>query len=210
MTEPIREGAVLEGLPVFPLPNVVFFPKTMLPLHVFEPRYLAMIRDCLEGDGRLGVVRLETGWETDYEGTPPISTIFGLGEIVRHEQDDDGKYNIYLRGLSRVRVLEEEDSDDLYRRVRAEVLGETRGVSDGQLATVRQLFATAIARMREPDLRSAAVLFESDLPPGLLLDAIATAAPLAPTIKQALLEECDESARATKLTEALVSLALPG
>ena len=210
MTEPIREGAVLEGLPVFPLPNVVFFPNTMLPLHVFEPRYLAMIRDCLEGDRRLGVVRLETGWETDYEGAPPISTVFGLGEIVRHEQDDDGKYNIYLRGLSRVRVLEEEDSDDLYRRVRAEVLGETRGVSDGQLATVRQLFATAIARMREPDLRSAAVLFESDLPPGLLLDAIATAAPLAPTIKQALLEECDESARATQLTEALVSLALPG
>ena len=209
MSRKLRGGTVLEGLPLFPLPNVVFFPRTMLPLHVFEPRYLAMLHDVLAHDRLLGVVRLREGWEEDYEGSPGISEIFGLGEVVRHEEDEDGKLNIYVRGLARVRTLEEQPSDEPYRRARVEVLSERPGASPRQLATVRHLFSNAVSRLPGADLASASVLFESDLPPGLLLDAIATAAPIPSKQKQELLDTCDEASRADLLADALAEWALP-
>lgn len=67
-------------LPLFPLPETVFFPHTLLPLHVFEPRYRAMVADCLAGEKRMVVVRLLPGWEQDYYGRPPIHTVAGAGE----------------------------------------------------------------------------------------------------------------------------------
>jgi len=59
-------------LPLFPLPNVVFFPKTRLPLHVFEPRYRQMVADAMSNDERIGMIRLEEGWEEKNYGAPPV------------------------------------------------------------------------------------------------------------------------------------------
>ena len=67
---PLPEGEFL--LPLFPLPNIVFFPHTRLPLHVFEPRYRQLVQDAVEGDERFGIVLLRPGWETDYFGAPPV------------------------------------------------------------------------------------------------------------------------------------------
>lgn len=203
-------GTILEGLPIFPLPNLVFFPRTMLPLHVFEPRYLAMTKDVLEGNGLMGVVRLPAGWEADYEGKPALSEVFGLGQIVRQDQDEEGRVHIFVRGIARARIVEEQPTDQLYRTVRAEILEEKPGASAGQLATVRQLFASMLGRMEGADLESASVLFNADLPPALLLDAIATAAPLPPELKQTLLDECDEAVRADSLAELLATWVMPG
>jgi len=58
------------SLPLFPLPETIFFPHTLLPLHIFEPRYRATVADCLVGVKRMGVVRLLPGWELDYYGRP--------------------------------------------------------------------------------------------------------------------------------------------
>lgn len=58
----------IESVPMFPLPDVVFFPKTYLPLHVFEERYREMVQDCLDGPGRIAVPLLRPGWERDYQG----------------------------------------------------------------------------------------------------------------------------------------------
>jgi len=60
---------------IFPLPEAVFFPETVLPLHVFEPRYRQMVADCLAADGWMAVVMLRPGWEKDYQGRPPVESI---------------------------------------------------------------------------------------------------------------------------------------
>jgi len=94
-------------LPLFPLPDLVFFPNTRLPLHVFEPRYRQMITDALESDNRFGIVLLRPGWQTDYYGAPPIHLLGTLGTIEQAVPLEDGKYNILVRGDVRFRVLDE-------------------------------------------------------------------------------------------------------
>lgn len=102
---PLPEGEFL--LPLFPLPNIVFFPQTRLPLHVFEPRYRQMIKDVLESDQRFGIVLLRSGWEADYFGAPPVHSIGTLGTVEQAVPLDDGRYNIVVRGDVRVRILDE-------------------------------------------------------------------------------------------------------
>ena len=104
-------GAYPEGefvLPLFPLPNLVFFPNTRLPLHVFEPRYRQLVADALESDNRFGIVLLQAGWQADYWGTPNIHLCGTLGTIEQAVMLDDGKYNILVRGDVRFRIVGEE------------------------------------------------------------------------------------------------------
>ena len=102
--EPIRIPSVI---PVFPLPNVVFFPRTYLPLHIFETRYRRMVRDAAASHQMIGMVLLKEGWETDYEGTPAIFPIGAVGRMVTVQALSDGRFNILLQGLSRFEIQEE-------------------------------------------------------------------------------------------------------
>jgi Lon protease-like protein len=98
-------------LPIFPLPNLVFFPETRLPLHIFEPRYRQMIADAVEAENRFGIVLLRPGWEADYFGVP---SVYGYGTIGTIEQAlplDDGRYNIVVRGDVRFRIVGEVPSE---------------------------------------------------------------------------------------------------
>jgi Lon protease-like protein len=101
----MTEGEFL--LPLFPLPNLVFFPNTRLPLHVFEPRYREMVKDVLDGDQRFGIVLLRQGWETDYFGAPAVHECGTVGTIEQAVPLDDGRYNILVRGDVRFRILGE-------------------------------------------------------------------------------------------------------
>src|SRR5581483_8559229 len=92
---------------LFPLPNLVLFPHVMQPLHIFEPRYRQMTTDALDGDRLIALALLRPGWEADYDGKPVIYPVACLGRIVAEQRLEDGRYNILLRGLSRIRVLEE-------------------------------------------------------------------------------------------------------
>lgn len=94
-------------LPLFPLPNIVFFPQTRLPLHVFEPRYRQMVTDVLEGDSRFGIVLLRPGWEADYFGSPPIFECGTLATVEQAVPLEDGRYNIVVRGDVRFRIVDE-------------------------------------------------------------------------------------------------------
>jgi len=94
-------------VPIFPLPNVVLFPKTLLPLHIFEDRYRTMTREVIAGDRRLAMVLLREGWESNYYETPAVHDIACLGNIESYEELEDGKYNIVLAGISRVRLIRE-------------------------------------------------------------------------------------------------------
>ncbi|HUP45128.1 MAG TPA: LON peptidase substrate-binding domain-containing protein [Thermoanaerobaculia bacterium] len=94
-------------LPLFPLPNLVFFPGTRLPLHVFEPRYRQMVSDALETDKRFGIVLLRPGWESDYFGAPAIHGCGTIGTIEQAVPLDDGRFNILVHGDVRFRVVDE-------------------------------------------------------------------------------------------------------
>lgn len=101
----LPEGEFL--LPLFPLPNIVFFPHTRLPLHVFEPRYRQMVRDALDGDQRIGIILLKPGWEADYFGAPGTFDFGTLGTIEQAVPLEDNRFNIVVRGDVRFRIVDE-------------------------------------------------------------------------------------------------------
>jgi len=86
-------------IPIFPLPNVVFFPRMPLPLHIFEPRYRAMVRDAVRGARLIGMVLLREDWEREYVGAPAVFGMGTVGELVRSDELPDGRFNIVLRGV---------------------------------------------------------------------------------------------------------------
>ena len=102
-----RAFQVPECLPLFPLPNVVFFPKTSLPLHIFEPRYCEMIANAARHGQCIGMALLKEGWEHGYTGNPPIFPIGCVGRLVSMQQLPDGRSNVLLRGLARYEISEE-------------------------------------------------------------------------------------------------------
>src|SRR5438445_4483396 len=96
---------------LFPLPNLVLFPFVIQPLHIFEERYRRMTADALAGDRLIGMVLLRPGFEAEYAGRPAIHSVACLGRIVADKRLEDGRYNLLLRGLARVRIAAEIDSD---------------------------------------------------------------------------------------------------
>jgi Lon protease-like protein len=100
-----KEGKILSKIAIFPLPNVVFFPKTLLPLHIFEGRYRKMVEDVLPGSNQIGMVLLKDGWETNYFGNPDVHEIVCIGDIQYFEKLDDGKFNIMLYGISKAKIV---------------------------------------------------------------------------------------------------------
>ena len=188
-------------IPIFPLPEVTFFPETVLPLHVFEPRYRQMVTDCLAGDRWLAVGMLRSGWEKDYQGRPPLHPIAGAGEIIQAEGLADGRYNVLLDGRSRVRILGEEPPGDLaYRVVRAERLAD-RGPSPGDRAFPERLqeLRTAHARLlialgqSHPDVVGR--LTVAGASPGAVIDRIVSAVVPDAEVRQRVLEAVDVSER---------------
>ena len=136
-------------IPVFPLPDLVFFPHASLPLHIFEPRYRKMTQDALRGERLIAMGLLNPGWEKDYDGNPEIhlsraQSIKGF-EVLRHHpaalaSDEeiryahelrlpDGRFNIRLRGLARIEFLSFVQESP-YRIARVRVL-EDRNDQDG-------------------------------------------------------------------------------
>ncbi|HVL67413.1 MAG TPA: LON peptidase substrate-binding domain-containing protein [Vicinamibacterales bacterium] len=188
-------------LPLFPLPNVVLFPNVFLPLHVFEPRYRAMVADALEGDRLIGIVLLRPGWEGDYEGRPAVYPIGCAGVITHHERLPDGRYNIVLRGLEKFRVVEEAPGRS-YRVATIETLHEP--VPDGDREAVRAARRKLEALLvPQPTGRGA----DPKLPPAMsdddLVNTLSQYMELEPLEKQALLERPGLLARCQSLIELL-------
>jgi len=108
-------------LPLFPLQQVLLFPCALLPLHVFEPRYRALTAHCLEHDGLFALAQLGPGFESDYEGRPPVRSVAGLAKIVAHKRNSDGTYHMLVEGLGRVRLGPELPPDQPFREAAAHV-----------------------------------------------------------------------------------------
>ena len=135
------------ALPIFPLPDLTFFPHTMLPLHIFEARYRAMITDCLSRDRRLAVVALRPGYEATYEGRPAVHGVMGVGRIVQWERMPTGRFNLLLEGECRARIDREMPADTLYRMVAATPLEET-GADAPAVASLASEIGRASCRER--------------------------------------------------------------
>jgi len=117
----LADAAFSGTVPVFPLPEVVFFPGVALPLHVFEPRYRTMVEDVTAGEGLLAVATLLPGWEDDAGGAPRFHPLATIGRMENVERLDDGRFVLTLAGLERVR-LEEEFTSLPYRKAQARVV----------------------------------------------------------------------------------------
>ena len=96
----------MRRLPLFPL-EAVLLPETHLPLHVFEPRYRAMLADALEGERLLGIQTLDPAAPSRPDGRPALLPLGCAGEIVEHEPLPDGRSNVVLRGVFRYRLASE-------------------------------------------------------------------------------------------------------
>ena len=124
----------VESIPLFPLPGMVFIPYTILPLHVFEPRYRDLVDDAMRSNRYLAVPRLQPGWENNYESSPAVYQIAGFGKILRYDPLPDGRANIVLLGLGRVRIRNELQPDSLYRVAEGSLLSDA--LPSGGLAAI--------------------------------------------------------------------------
>jgi uncharacterized protein len=196
------------SLPIFPLPDLTFFPRTMLPLHIFEARYRAMITDCLSRDRRLAVVGLRPGYEAAYEGRPAVYPVMGVGRIVQWERLATGRYNLLLQGECRARIDRELPADTLYRMVAATPL-EDEGADAPAVASLTSRVRNTAARILATVGRSGEELQQSLdalTEPGRLCDQIASTLIPSPATRQALLEELHVERRLERLAVALDDL----
>lgn len=129
-------------LPLFPLPGTVFLPNTLLPLHIFEDRYRALLSDIQEGDGVVAIPRLKPGWEADYAGAPPVYHVAGFGKIIRCQTLPDGRSNVVILGLGRTQIGREVPTDAPYRVAHCDILTDDIDV-DGARALQQK-----VARLR--------------------------------------------------------------
>lgn len=185
------EQALNRVTPMFPLPGVFLFPRQVMPLHVFEPRYRQMIDDSLDGPGRLVIGTVLEQDRTELGGEPPVVPIAGIGEIARHEKTDDGRYYIWLAGLTRARI-EEVESDRLYRHVRVEAL-EDLPVTEEDEAELRPPLQEAIRERTEDQFE-----LSDELDLGTLADVLTQCIPAPEAVVVDLHQEIDPSERARK------------
>jgi Lon protease-like protein len=194
-------------IPIFPLPNVVLFPSTLLPLNIFEHRYRAMVADVLESERLIGMVMLRPGWEPHYEEAPDVFPIGCAGFITHADRLPDGRFNIMLQGLEKFRIVGERPARagvERYRVARIETIKEvTSGVAMDTRAA-RQRLETLLARKLHKNDHD---FIPKDVPDADLVHAIAQH--LEPLEKQALLECNSLLERCEALVELLEMRMMP-
>ena len=195
-------------VPIFPLPDLALFPNTLLPLHIFEPRYRAMVTDSLARDRRLAIVGLKPGYEGDYAGRPAVHEVAGLGRIVKCERMATGRFNLLLKGEMRVRIERELPSDTLYRLAQSVELPDAGAERDAVPSLLDEV-KRACRRILEAVRRATPEMEETlaaAAAPGILCDQVASAVIPSPAVRQALLEELDVERRLRRLLAELEDL----
>jgi Lon protease-like protein len=184
-------------VPVFPLPGVVLFPRTVLPLHVFEPRYRTMVRDATAGEGLIAIALLKAGWEEDYAGSPSFHETGTVGRIEDLEPLPGGKFNLRLVGLQRVRFGEVVRSAP-YRLVRVRPLAESPvDDADPEVRSAKlSLLASHGCLIRElADRPEGGAVLDERIPFETAVNGACANLPVDPAKRQSLLEEDDLFAR---------------
>ena len=185
-------------VPIFPLPGAILFPRSQLPLHIFEPRYREMVRDAIDGAGRIAMIQPH---RLDDDSQAPLYAVGCVGELVGVEELEDGRFNIVLLGSNRFRLLREAEVDAAYRcaDVDIEAFDDTE---PPPLAMIQRAEVEREAR-KLGDALGLAVDWAavSRLDDEMLVNAIAQVAPFDIGAKQALLEAQSLDGRADLLVQ---------
>ena len=182
---PVQDTVRLTQLPtrlaIFPLPGAILFPGLQLPLHIFEPRYRALVGEALSRDRRIAMIQPQR----PADGAP-LFEIGCVGRIGEVQALDDGRYNIVLEGEARFRVLRELDVATPFRQVEAELLAE---LGEEVLSSAERAGFEREAR-RFADRQGYSVDWDSveRLDDVSLINGVSQIAPFDPAAKQALLE----------------------
>lgn len=207
MNDDLSALAGFDGLArLFPLPNLVLFPQVVQGLHIFEPRYRQMTADALDTDKMIALVLLKKGWEQDYDGKPAIESVACLSRITQHERLPDGRYNLRVRGLVRLRLIQEIPPCKLYRIAQTETLSDKLDAEIARLVQLRKKLGEVVSRRfneQSSIQKYLRELFASETPLGHLCDILAYALPLEIELKQHLLDETNVVARAEMLIHSL-------
>lgn len=201
------------ALKVFPLHGVSLLPGTPAPFHIFEPRYKALFQDALRGDRIVAVPSLYSKSDA-HALRPPLKTICGAGIVETWDRYDDGRYDVVVRGLARVRLVEELPPTKLYREFRAEVLEDVLPAGgapalQGQLEALRQLVYELSTKLPKesgaPQLAEAVAQMKD---PSAIVDLVAAAAVSDPDDRQVVLEEVDVGKRLERVFEEVAGVVL--
>ena len=204
MDDSERVQKSLQHLPIFPLPGAVLLPHALVPLHVFEPRYRKMARDCEEGLRTLALAHIPD--EIAASAKPPrVLPVIGVGVLAQVDRLPDGRFNIVLRGTKRARIVEELRSGEPYRLVRAELLEPAQPLSPriAQLAdSLKRLVLALSAAQRTPEGQALVALAARVRDPGDLADLVAGALLEDPRDRQSVLEAVEILPRLELVTQA--------
>jgi Lon protease-like protein len=183
---------------LFPLPGAILFPRSQLPLHIFEPRYREMVRDAIDGPGRIAMIQ---PLRIDDDNQAPLYEVGCVGELIGVEELDDGRFNIVLLGSNRFRLIEELKVDTSYRC--AEVDIEAFDDSEPPPLSIAQRAEVEREARRLGDALGLAVDWAAvaQLDDEMLINAIAQVAPFDVGAKQALLEAATLDARTDLLVQ---------
>jgi Lon protease-like protein len=210
MTNPERPdspAALPDRIPIFPLAGAILLPGGRMPLNIFEPRYLAMVRDAMKGSRMIGMIQPSDAESDDYE--PSVFGTGCLGRVVDFSETGDGRYQIALSGVCRFKVVEELSRDTSYRQVIAnyEPFKDDFAAGDGPQNMDREgLMAALKAFLGSRNLKADwdAARGASDT---VLVNSLSMVLPMIPAEKQALLEAPTIADRAATLT-ALMQMAM--
>jgi Lon protease-like protein len=204
---PDHESDLPDTAPLFPLADTVLFPGAWLPLHIFEPRYRAMTAAAIRGRPYIAIALLKPGYEDlYYTRVAPIHPVVGLGRLTHAKALADGRFNIILLGVGRMRVVSELPGEDGAHRVaRLAPLSTTCDALQENVRTLRDQLAAAVRRsvvvaeLRQHWLR----LLDEEPDLGALCDRLAASLPVPGMLRQELLAETDAARRATQLRDCL-------
>ena len=201
----MRASDLPQVIPVFPLDGALLLPRSVLPLNVFEPRYLNMIDDAMSGERLIGMVQTRPGGE---RARPNLVSVGCAGRITSYAESSDGRYLINLTGVRRFRFIDELPAQTPYRQVRADFAAYEADLHPApdlpeheRTALLNGLKAYLEGRGLEIDWDQA-----KEAPLEALVNSLSTALPFEPAEKQALLE----AATLAERREALVALMVIG
>ena len=173
--------------PLFPLPDFVLFPQTVQPFHIFEPRYVQMVKDAMAGERLITIPLLDAAGNGHLEEQPAIRKVATMAYLNTVQPHEDDKFDILVTGLVKVRI-EELDSDKPYRRGAVTPLTEFSQVTDGEQKrkSILSRFESILANSQlEGNL---AALQQTMIPLGMLVHVVISALPVAAVEKQKMLE----------------------
>ena len=194
-------------LPVFPLSNFIIFPKTTVPLNIFEPRYVEMINDSMKSNKLIGMIQPRVLNNQD-DFTPELYQVGCMGKITSFKETEDGRYLIDLKGIIRFRILEEINSDKKYRECKIDFQNFYEDLENKKEELKFSDLELIFKDLKTLFERRGFIINWKGLEKQSLdetINALAMASPFTLEEKQVLLEAKDLKIRKTKIAEILTT-----